>query len=277
MLQGQRDFRRGVRKLRRKLLRASHFVVIVVFIFLLICCVIIRKIVIILSSFGRIIGTIIMDEIDNEQNSETHLKAGDDNKKRRWNSFRRGKKQIKKLWKSKRSSKHGDEEHSSHSGDSHDNVAYENTNGELPVSPMSDTSSVDPIPSIMLRRPSRVTDREGNNSSPDYMDATTDEEYGYFADSKENNDHNGPKSPARNQLSLATALLNRQESYVRMIIIACMISISVIARAPLVLLYHCKNHHPLDHCQHQIQVTPNNYKNQHPMYLYQNYGWFMLS
>ena len=117
-----------------------------------------------------------MDKTDNGQNhSETLLKVTDD-KKRRWNSFRRGKKQIKKLWKSKRTSKQGDEDQSSHSDeDSHENVAYDNANDNVsvssPISPISVTSSVDRIPSIMLHGPSSLT-----NSSPEYMAGTTDED-----------------------------------------------------------------------------------------------------
>lgn len=126
-------------------------------------------------------GVIVMDKADNGQNhSEAFLKVTDD-KKRRWNSFRKGKKQIKKLWKSKRSSKHEDEDQSSPSEDSHENVSYDNANDDFsvssPISPISTTSSV---PSIMLHGPSSLT-----NSSPEYMAGTTDEEE-LFATSKEN-------------------------------------------------------------------------------------------
>ena len=135
-------------------------------------------------------GVIVMDKTDNGENhSETSLKVTDD-KKRRWNSFRKGKKQIKKLWKSKRTSKQEDEDQSSHSDeDSHENVAYDNANDNFsvssPISPISTTSSVDRIPSIMLHGPASLT-----NSSPEYMAGTTDEDE-LFATGKENEN---PKS-----------------------------------------------------------------------------------
>ena len=153
-----------------------------------------------------------MDDIDNEHNhGEPHLKVADE-KKRRWNSFRRGKKQIKKLWKSKKTSRQAvDEDQSSHSGDSQENIAYDNTSDNAneeyrissPISPISTTSSV---PSITLHRPSVSV--EGNNSSPDYLAATTDEEDELFPSSKENQN---PSGPARGQL---TILLNNKESNV---------------------------------------------------------------
>ena len=156
-------------------------------------------------------SVIVMDDLDNEHNQgEPHLKVADE-KKRRWNSFRRGKKQIKKLWKSKKTSKQVvGEDQSSHSGDSQE-IAYDNTsditNEELrissPISPISTTSSV---PSITLHRPS--VSMEGNNSSPDYMAATTDDEDDLFINSKEN--HN-PSEPKRGELTIS---LNNQESNV---------------------------------------------------------------
>ena len=154
-----------------------------------------------------------MDEADNEQNhGEVHLKV--DDKKRRWSSFRKGKKQIKKLWKSKKTSKQGDEEHSSHSGDSQDNVANE----DHPQSPISTTSSIDPIPYIMLHRPS-VPTTEGNNSSPDYMAATPEEEDENHEvrrpGSKDDQHSTIPKD--RGQFSLSSELVDRGESNVCMI------------------------------------------------------------
>lgn len=163
--------------------------------------------------FGSVIG---MDDVENEHNQGgPHLKVADE-KKRRWNSFRRGKKQIKKLWKSKKTSRQAvDEDQSSHSGDSQE-IAYDNTsditNEELrissPISPISTTSSV---PSITLHRPS-ISTMEGNNSSPDYMAATTDDEDDLFSNSKEDHNPSGPKSPARGQLTIS---LNNHESNVR--------------------------------------------------------------
>ena len=158
--------------------------------------------------FGSVI---VMDDVDNENQGEPHLK---DEKKRRWNSFRRGKKQIKKLWKSKKASRQAvDEDQSSHSGESQE-IAYDNTsditNEELrissPISPISTTSSV---PSITLHRPS--VSLEGNNSSPDYMASTTDDEDDLFPSGKANHNPSGPKSPARGQLNIS---LNNHESNV---------------------------------------------------------------
>lgn len=168
--------------------------------------------------FCSAVGLVTMDdhELDDEQiHSEIHSKAPDD-KKRRWNSFRRGKNQIKKLWKSKKT-KQADEEQSSHSGDSHENVTFDNTNHDHPVSSVgSTTSSMDPVPYIKLQRPSIPT--ETNNSSPEYLAGTTDEDDEIFSSIKKDQKPAGPKSPSRGQLSLASALLNRQESNVCMII-----------------------------------------------------------
>ena len=156
-----------------------------------------------------------MDDVVNEHNQgEPHLKVADE-KKRRWNSFRRGKKQIKKLWKSKKTSKQAvEEDQSSHSDDSQE-IAYDNTsditNEELRISsPMSPISTTSSVPSITLHRPS-VSVTEENNSSPDYMAATTEDEDDIFTNSKENHNPSGSKSPARGQLIIS---LNNQESNV---------------------------------------------------------------
>lgn len=149
-----------------------------------------------------------MDEADKEQDhSETLLKATDD-KKWRWNSFRKGKKQIKKLWKSRKNTKQveGEQTGQGDSGESHENIAYDSVSEEFPMSPISTTSSIDPVPSITLHRPSVAS--EGSNSSPDWMAATTDED----DITKESQNPTGPKSPAQGSLSLI--LSNHQESNV---------------------------------------------------------------
>ena len=149
-----------------------------------------------------------MGDVDNEHNhGEPNLKVADD-KKKRWNSFRRGKKQIKKLWKSKRTSKLVVEDELS-SGDSQDNIAYDNnsdiTNEELrissPISPISTSSSV---PSIMLHRAS--ISAQGTNSSLDDMGATSEDEDEIF---KENQNASASKGSSRDQFTL---LLDNQSN-----------------------------------------------------------------
>ena len=151
-----------------------------------------------------------MGDVENEHHqNEPNLKVADD-KKKRWNSFRRGKKHIKKLWKSKRTSKLAVDDELS-SGDSQDNVAYDNnsdiTNEELkissPISPISTTSSV---PSIMLQRAS--ISKEGSIFSPDYRAGTSDDEDEIF---KENQNPSRSKGSSRDQFTL---LLDSHESNV---------------------------------------------------------------
>lgn len=147
-----------------------------------------------------------MDQVNSEQDhGETFLKVTDD-RKRRWNSFRKGKKQIKKLWKSKKASKLADEDRSSYSEDSHENMANDDHSMSESMSlPRSTTSSHDPIPSIMLHLPPVFT-----NSSPDYMAATTDED----DSSRESHNVSRPKSrnPSRSEVALSPELSPQQES-----------------------------------------------------------------
>lgn len=158
-------------------------------------------------------SVIVMDEVNSEQDhGETFLKVTDD-KKRRWNSFRKGKKQIKKLWKSKKASKLADEDRSSYSEDSHENMANDDHMMSESMSlPRSTTSSHDPIPSIMLHLPPVFT-----NSSPDYMAATTDED----DSSRESHNVLRPKSlnTSRSEVALSPELSPQQESNVCRIIV----------------------------------------------------------
>lgn len=178
-----------------------------------------------------------MDKVDNGQNDADLLKVTDD-KKRRWNSFRKGKKQIKKLWKSKKTLKQADDDQSSPSEDSREYIiAYDNGNDERsvssPISPLSTTSSVDPVPSIMLHRASLP-----GNSSPEYMAATTDEDE-HFSSNREGQNPTGIKSrsPTRDQLSLT-----RQQEFdvCRVFEVLCENFVTVFNRIC------CSHHHPLD-------------------------------
>jgi len=138
-----------------------------------------------------------MDEVGKQQDhNETLLKVSDD-KKRKWNSFKKGKKQIKKLWKSRKNTKQAEGEQSSQgdSDDSRENMAYDSANERLPMSPVS-TSSIDPVPSISLHRPSVAS--SSARSSPDYMAPTTEEDEP-FSNTKEST---RPKSPPRGSLAL---------------------------------------------------------------------------
>lgn len=151
-----------------------------------------------------------MDEVDKEQEpSESFLKVADD-KKRRW-SFRKGKKQIKKLWKSKRSSKQVDGDQSSQ-GDSGDSESIvRGGNEKHPMSPTSTTSSIDPLPSITLHRPS-ITAEEVNNSSPEYTATSTDDDEAFTTGSR--NPTGLSRGAERGALVLTNVLMNGQESNV---------------------------------------------------------------
>jgi len=113
-----------------------------------------------------------MDEANKAESKGDVLKVHDD-KKGKWNSFRKGKKHISKLWRSRKRSKAVEDDSEEDDDDVYDD------DDRPPMSPDSAaSSSIGRVPSITLRRPSISTP-----SSPDstFLDAgaTTDEDERY--------------------------------------------------------------------------------------------------
>jgi len=118
-----------------------------------------------------------MDEANKGESKGDVLKVHDD-KKGKWNSLRKGKKHISKLWKSRKRSKTVEDD----SEEEDDDDVYDDRPQMSPDSAAS--SSIGRVPSITLRRPSISTP-----SSPDstFLDAgaTTDEDERYYSSGRE--------------------------------------------------------------------------------------------
>ncbi|XP_065909319.1 multiple C2 and transmembrane domain-containing protein 1-like [Dysidea avara] len=112
-----------------------------------------------------------MDETNKGESKGDGLQVADD-KKGRWNSFRnKGKKQIKKLWKSRKRSKAVE-------GDSEDDDEVYDYDDRPTMSPDSATSSsIGRVPSITLQRPSISAPSSPDSTFVDAGASTEDEHY----------------------------------------------------------------------------------------------------
>jgi len=122
--------------------------------------------------------------MDEGENRVDVLQVNIEDKKGKWNSFRRGKKQIAKLWKSRKRSKAVDEGGSEEDDDGSEKDYEDDERPTMSPDSAASSNGMDRVPSITLQRPSVSIP-----SSPDsiFLDVgATTEDDDHYSSGREN-------------------------------------------------------------------------------------------